>query len=59
MGDESTLIQDLRKVRLFSVRPGRTHDSFQQISQSILNSLDIDNIHNWIKEKKINFALDS
>lgn len=58
-GDELTLIQDLRKVRPFHSQPGRFHDSFQNISSSILNNLDIEYIQNWIKQKKIHFALDS
>ena len=59
MGDELALIQDLRKVPPFSVHPERTHDSFQQIQRSLLNSFDRDYIYNWIKDKKIHFALDS
>lgn len=55
-GDELALLDTLRNVRPFCRTPGRYHRSFQNISNSGLDNIDIQEYYKWITRKKTQFA---
>lgn len=58
MADELTILQDLRKLRPFRIHPGRTHSAFPNVKRSVVDGLDVNHFHNWVRAKKFEFALE-
>lgn len=56
--DEVTMLQDLRGVRPFENIPGRAHSCFPNISESIVDKLDVEHYRQWINTRIIKFALE-
>ena len=53
LNDEMTILEDLRQVRPFVAMPERYHVLFPHIPASMLQNVDVDKIHDWIKTKNI------
>ena len=47
--DELLMISDLHELKPFVCEPGRAHHSFQNIPHSVMEFLDIDKLHSWIR----------
>ena len=49
--DELLMIEDLRKLRPFQKTPGRCHDSFKNIKQTVDLYLEPTHFHEWINNR--------
>lgn len=56
--DELAMIEDLRKVRPFRREEGRTLQSFPGISGSMLSTLDVPKIKEWVQTRTYKFSTD-
>lgn len=50
-GDELLMIQDLRKLRPFSFQSGRLHNAFPNIKKSVIEYMNVDHYHSWIRSR--------
>lgn len=54
--DELAIVEDLRQIRPFERRGGRTHESFPNISRSMVERLEVPRILHWVQTRTYRFA---
>ncbi|XP_062575477.1 uncharacterized protein LOC134237384 [Saccostrea cucullata] len=58
VGDELSILNELREVRPFSFEEGRQHEQFSDIQASSSTNINVTNYHRWIENKKLQFSVE-
>ena len=55
--DELMMVKDLRKIRPFECKPGRSHAHFDQIQVSPTSTIEMKNLFIWLEKHKKQIAM--
>lgn len=58
VGDELTMLNELRDIRPFLFAEGRRHEQFSEIQASSSTNINTTDYHRWIETKKLQFSVE-